>query len=47
MRCPKCGVKINPASVMAKQRAKSLSKQRRHEIALKAARARWDKEKNK
>lgn len=39
MKCPHCRKKINPASLMAHQRAESLSKERREEIARNAARA--------
>lgn len=43
MKCPKCGYKINAAAQLARRRAKSLTKERRVEIAKKAIAARWGK----
>jgi len=43
MNCPKCGYKINPGAAMVKLRNKALSPERRKEIAIKAARVRWDR----
>ena len=43
MNCPKCGYKIKLGAAMVKLRNKALTPERRKEIAIKAARVRWDR----
>lgn len=47
MRCPRCGYTINPAALMAKRRARSLTKKERQEIGRNAVMARWNKAKSR
>lgn len=41
MKCPKCGMEINPASIMAYRRLEKMTEKERVKLARYAARVRW------